>query len=115
MAYLPNNFLRAALANYLDLVPSAIAGDAELSRDLGLEPLDLVLVLYRLEQFADVDLRVSDLEKALTVDDFERIVFGWLRESISDDDDLPTEPSRSGTHVIGADENVEPRKVRGAR
>jgi acyl carrier protein len=112
MAYLRDDFVRVALAQYLDLRPSDIDREAVLGRDLGLEPLDLVLIVFRLEEFADAEFSVSDLEGVVTVADFEQVVKGWVRDaSIDDDDDAdaPVDASLSGTHVVGT------TKVRAAR
>src|SRR5262249_19205496 len=99
MAYLRDDFVRLALAEYLDLKPTAIAAEAELGRDLGLEPLDLVLIVFRLEEFADADAEfsIADLEGVVTVADFEKIVRAWARDAATDDEDEePIDPSRSG-------------------
>src|SRR5438128_292507 len=99
MAYLDDDFVRAALAQYLDLKPSDIDKGAELARDLGLEPLDLVLIVFRLEEFADAEFSISDLEGVVTVADFDRVVRAWVRDaSIEEDDDreAPPVPSESG-------------------
>jgi acyl carrier protein len=112
MAYLRDDFVRRALAEYLDLKPSDIADGAELGRDLGLEPLDLVLIVFRLEEFADADAEfsISDLEGVVSVGDFEKIVRAWARDASADDEEEePIDPSRSGTHVVGT------TKVRAAR
>src|SRR5262245_57004149 len=106
-------FVRAALGHYLDLKPTDIDPNAELERDLGLEPLDLVLVVFRLEEFADVEFSISDLEGVVTVRDFEAVVAEWFRETSIDDGDEEPRPERpgvgSGTHVLG------PAKRRAAR
>ena len=116
MAYPPVNLVRAALGNYLDLKPTDIDTNAELERDLGLEPLDLVLIVFRLEEFADAEFSISDLEGVVTVGDLEALVREWLREAPFDDadDDVQEETTErvrpgSGTHVLGS------KKLRAAR
>jgi acyl carrier protein len=113
MAYPPVNLVRAALGNYLDLNPAEIDATAHLERDLGLEPLDLVLVVFRLEEFADAEFSISDLEGVVTVADFETLVCEWLRDAPVDDvdEDARTERAHvgSGTHVLGS------KKMRAAR
>jgi acyl carrier protein len=103
MAY-EGNFVRAALANYLDVSPGTIDANAELERDLGLEQLDLILVVFRLEEFADAEFSISDLDGVVTVADFEAVVKEWLREAPLDDDDARPRRERvgSGTHALGA-------------
>jgi acyl carrier protein len=113
MAYPPVNLVRAALGNYLDLKPTDIDTNAELERDLGLEPLDLVLVVFRLEEFADAEFSISDLDGVKTVGDFEQLVCEWLRDASPDDDTDDASPLRvrlgSGTHALGS------KKLRAAR
>jgi len=115
MTYLQGNFLRVALAMYLDRKPSEIHPSAELGRDLGLEPLDLALIVYRLEEFADAELSMTQLETVVTVADFERVLRDWSRDSPADGEGEIDEPTaisssqRSGVHALpGA-------KVRAAR
>jgi acyl carrier protein len=124
MAYLDDDFVRVALAQYLDLKPFNIDMKAELGRDLGLEPLDLVLIVFRLEEFADAEFSVSDLEGVMTVADFDRVVRAWARDaSVEEEDDRPAPPvaGESGTHVLGTTIVSGPqaapsnRKVRAAR
>jgi acyl carrier protein len=92
MAYPPVQLVRVALAAYLDSKPSEIDPNAELERDLGLEPLDLALIVFRLEEFADAEFSISDLEDVVTVGDFEAIVTEWMRSaSIHDADDEPAD------------------------
>ena len=103
MACLPINSVRVALGAYLDLKPTDIDTNAELEKDLGLEPLDLVLIVFRLEEFADAEFSISDLEGVVTVGDFEALVSEWLREAPTDDDE-PRERRPdlgSGTHTLG--------------
>jgi acyl carrier protein len=68
-----------ALASHLELDPSAVRGSHLLQLDLGIDPLDLVLVVLKLE--ADEPWRpefpFSELEHARTVDDFVDLVESW--------------------------------------
>jgi len=111
MAYLRDDFVKVALAHYLDLKPSDLRADAKLGPDLGLEPLDLALVVFRLEELADADAEfsITELDGVVTVADFERVVRAWARGSSAEDDDEPVDPGRSGTHVVGT------TKIRAAR
>jgi acyl carrier protein len=106
MAYPPIPFVRVALGLYLDLKPAEIDTDADLQKDLGLEPLDLVLIAFRLEEFADAEFSISDLEGVVTVGDFEAVVREWVRETKNDDVDEEPRPRRngvgSGTHALGS-------------
>ena len=73
--------VRFALALHLDVVPDAIVEGDSLSEDLGLDPLDLVLVVLRLEELAEAEFPVADLENALTVGDLVDIVRIWAGDS----------------------------------
>jgi len=113
MAYPSVHLVRAALALYLDRKPTEIDTDDELEKDLGLEPLDLVLIVFRLEEFAEAEFSIADLEGVVTVGDFEAVVGEWMRDAPVDDADDDPRATRngvgSGTHVLGS------TKVRAAR
>src|SRR4051812_33284391 len=115
MAYPSVHFVRTALGLYLDRNPTEIDTNAELERDLGLERLDLVLIAFRLEEFADVEFSLSDLEGVVTVGDFEALVREWETPADDADEDVveegsPAERARpgSGTHALDS------RKLRAA-
>jgi acyl carrier protein len=99
-----DELVRTALALYLDLRPTDIHPHARLNEDLGLEPLDLILVLFRLEEFTDVEFAAADLESVATVSDLERVVRESVRAARDADepDGRDGDPSRSGVHAIGA-------------
>jgi acyl carrier protein len=69
--------VRCAVAFHLRIDPETIAPTDRLEGDLGLDPLDLVLVVLRLEELALVELPVADLEYVETVDDLVVIVRSW--------------------------------------
>lgn len=71
------HLVRFALALHLDLAPDAIAQEDRLAEDLGLDPLDLVLVVLRLEEVVQAEFPVADLEHATTVFDLVEIVRSW--------------------------------------
>src|SRR3954465_10953233 len=93
MAYPSVHFVRVALGLYLDRNPADIDPNAELERDLGLERLDLVLIAFRLEEFAHVEFSISDLEGVVTVGDFEALVREWARATPGDDENIVDEGS----------------------
>jgi len=69
--------VRLAIARHIDVPPSELRSTHHLSRDLGLDPLDLVLVALRLEEGADVEFPIAELESVHTVDDFAELVQAW--------------------------------------
>lgn len=71
------DLVRLALALHLDLEPDTITIAARLEDDLGLDALDLVLVLLRLEELGEAELPVADLENAETVADLVDLVDAW--------------------------------------
>jgi acyl carrier protein len=73
--------VRFALALHLEIVPDAIVETDSLTDDLGLDPLDLVLVVLRLEELAEAEFPVADLEHAHVVGDLVSIVRAWATDS----------------------------------
>jgi acyl carrier protein len=71
--------VRAALALHLDVEPEIITPDMRLDEDLGLDPLDLVLVVLRLEEVAEAELPIGELEGVATVGELTAIVVQWTR------------------------------------
>ena len=55
MSSFQSELVRVAIAIYLDLKPSEIRRNAHLKRDLGLEPLDVILIVFRLEELTDAE------------------------------------------------------------
>ncbi|MBX3264256.1 MAG: hypothetical protein KIS78_28155 [Labilithrix sp.] len=66
-----------ALALHLGIDPDEVDPSHRLDEDLGLDPLDLVLVVLRLEELGDVEFPVADLEGLRTVDDLVDVVRRW--------------------------------------
>ena len=61
---------RVLLGRYLAMDPGRITAEMHLSRDLGLDALDLVLISVRLEEFEHVEVPVAAIATAETVADF---------------------------------------------
>ncbi len=61
---------RVLLGRYLAMDPGRITAEMHLSRDLGLDALDLVLISVRLEEFERVEVPVAAIATAETVADF---------------------------------------------
>jgi acyl carrier protein len=69
--------VRFALALHLSVDPERIEPEHSLEADLGLDPLDLVLVVLRLEEVEDAEFPVADLATVTTVADLVNLVRGW--------------------------------------
>ena len=69
--------VRFALALHLRIDPEEIALEDRLEADLGLDPLDLVLVALRLEEIEEGEFPVARLEMVATVGDLVAVVRGW--------------------------------------
>ncbi len=72
--------VRFALALHLDIDPEMISDAQELDRDLGLDPLDLVLIVLRLEELNEIEFPVADLEGIATVGDLAEVVRAWCSD-----------------------------------
>jgi acyl carrier protein len=90
--------VRFALALHLEIVPDAVVESDSLTEDLGLDPLDLVLVALRLEELAEAEFPVADLEHARTVGDLVAIVREWAGDSQRPSSAFDARPS----HVLSA-------------
>lgn len=66
-----------ALALHLEVDPNEIHESQNLEDDLGLDPLDLVLVVLRLEEIGEGEFPVGDLEGVFTVKDLADVVRTW--------------------------------------
>ncbi|MBX3228531.1 MAG: hypothetical protein KIT84_07755 [Labilithrix sp.] len=66
-----------ALALHLQIDPDEVHEAQRLDEDLGLDPLDLVLVVLRLEEIGEGEFPVGDLEGIATVRDLARVVHAW--------------------------------------
>ena len=118
--------VRFALALHLETDPRGIESGQRLEEDLGLDPLDLVLVVLRVEELGDVprpafdgsaatiaqsrvEFPVADLEGLRTVGDLVELVERWARSEssrLSDREHLRRAPTHSpaahesGFHAI---------------
>jgi acyl carrier protein len=82
--------VRIALALHLDAPPETLAEGQHLEADLGLDALDLILVVLRLDELADAEFPVAELEHAQTVADLVDLVLAWRH----DDEAFRDEPAR---------------------
>ncbi|MBS2011663.1 MAG: hypothetical protein JST00_02020 [Deltaproteobacteria bacterium] len=70
--------VRRAIAAHLEMAQDEIEAQQSLEDDLGLDPLDLVLITLRLEEDVGVEFPVALLETVKTVGDLEDLVRSWL-------------------------------------
>ncbi len=97
--------VRFALALHLSVDPYEIGVGDRLEADLGLDPLDLVLVALRLEEIEEGEFPVARLETVATVADLVGIVRGWStmpstaeeRETLIPPASAPPARTKSGT------------------
>jgi acyl carrier protein len=105
MADIQLEVVRFALALHLSVDPDRIEPDHRLEADLGLEPLDLVLVVLRLEEIEEAEFPVADLESVTTVADLVAVVRGWSslgRETLPPPSRLPAVRHPCGMQAIKA-------------
>jgi acyl carrier protein len=69
--------VRHLLARRLGTAPERILGAHDLAHDLGIDPLDLVLVALDLEEVERDEFPIAKLETVRTVDDLSRLVCSW--------------------------------------
>ena len=104
------DFVRIALALHVDRDPESIRPDMWLERDLGLDPLDLVLIVLRFEEVAAVELPVVELDTIRTVADLDELVRRWLGPRNERETALP--PLQSGFHAVASVAAVRARAAR---
>ncbi len=74
--------VRCAVAQHLDVEATEIRSMHRFDRDLGLMPLDVVLIALRLEEVENVELPIDDLDAVHKVADLTAL----LRIVVSNDD-----------------------------
>ncbi len=104
------DFVRVALALHVDCDPETLRPEMRLDDDLGLDPLDLVLVVLRLEEVAAVDLPVVELDTIRTVADLDALVRRWLMPRDERETVLP--PLQSGFHPVASPGAIRARAAR---
>lgn len=75
----PQELVRVALALHLDMDVARITIDSDLEHDLGMDPLDLVLVVLRLEEIEEAEFPIAELEGVATVGELTMMVRSWMR------------------------------------
>lgn len=95
-----------ALALHLDIDPFAVSESLLLDEELGLDPLDLVLVVLRLEELGDGEFPVADLEGIRTVGDLAKVVRSWCQgpDTLRSEQAITLPPpaarKESGIHLV---------------
>jgi acyl carrier protein len=79
MIDLSHELVLQSVAEHLDIEPEALSLEQELARDLGLDALDLVLVVLRLEEIEEAEFPIAALDDVETVGDLVVLVRGWSR------------------------------------
>jgi len=82
-----------SLALHLGIAPGDVHPFMSLEEDLGLDPLDLVLVVLRLEELGEAEFPVAELEGIRTVNDLANVVRAWNRAAGTRASFLPPPPS----------------------
>jgi len=70
--------VRRAVASHLEVPVDELCSTQSLEDDLGLDPLDLVLIALSLEEDVGVEFPVALLETVKTVGDLDSLVRSWL-------------------------------------
>lgn len=92
----------AALSHYLGIGQSELFRRLELRRDLGLEPLDLVLFVLDFEETGGLAFPFEELEHATTVGALVELLTGWLEDYDREERlALEDEPEDSGAWSTG--------------
>jgi hypothetical protein len=115
----------ARLAHYLGHSGQRPFHELELQRELGFEPLDLVLFVLAFEEAEGLVFPFEDLERVITVGDLIVHIASWLddydyAEQMADVDEPPTRrpshrPSQSGMWAVEIVPNSRGRVSRVAR
>lgn len=91
--------VRFALALHLEAEPYEIEEHQRLEEDLGLDPLDLVLVVLRLEELGEVEFPVADLEGIRTVGDLVAVVRRWCGEEEEEEEEEERSAARNQDRI----------------
>ncbi len=73
--------VRNAVARHLSLDAAQIVPALHLRNDLGLDPLDLVLIALRLEDMEQIDFPIEQLGSVATVAELTRLFRAWIEAS----------------------------------
>lgn len=85
MARFDDSLVRLAVALHLEAPLDSIRSEDHLEHDLGLDPLDLVLVVLRLDELVGAQCALADLQQIETVADLENMVRDWQDAALNGD------------------------------
>jgi acyl carrier protein len=91
--------VRFALALHLGVDSEGVELHHRLDADLGLDPLDLVLVALRLEEIEDAEFPVAQLEMVRTVSDLVDVVRDWASGDRTGTLPPPPPPARTQSGI----------------
>ncbi len=74
------NLVEAAIARHMGRNGTTVHAAQRLDEDLGLDPLDLILIVIRLEDQAGVEFPVGSLDQVRTVRDLADAIRLWQPE-----------------------------------
>ena len=73
--------VRKTIAHHVGLDPAQVEPALSLTNDLGLDPLDLVLIALRLEDIEQIDFPIEQLGTVHTVGELTRLFQAWIQAS----------------------------------
>jgi acyl carrier protein len=89
-----------AVANHLRVDVRSIHLDAHLAGDLGLDALDLILIVLRLDEITSTEIAIADLEGIESVRDLRDVVRVWMRVERNSLEAEPVSSTPSGVQPI---------------
>jgi acyl carrier protein len=89
-----------AVAHHLRADPRSIDLDMHLEGDLGLDALDLILIVPRLDEITSREVAIADLEGIESVRDLRDLVLVWMRVERCSLEAVPPSTSPSGVQPI---------------
>jgi acyl carrier protein len=81
------DIVRAAVARHLDVEPAAVRAWHRFERDLGLSPVDVILIGLDLEEIEDIELPIDRFYDLRTVAELTALVRAVARNDASKSDD----------------------------
>ncbi len=82
------NLVELAIARHLGSKCKEVHASQRLDEDLGLDPLDVILIVIRLEDEAGIEFPVGSLDRVRTVRDLAEAIREWQPELAPDASEL---------------------------